>query len=127
MLSALLCIYSSIITFVAGITIVYIIFEKSWGDIPKIYAAFVIYLQENFGIKLDDEVSPGKRQKIIERRHYGRFIDHIVERYYPSKGNNVYENNNIIDISKNENNNELFEIQAEILQAGIEAIIQVSS
>jgi len=107
MLSALLCIYSSVITFVVAITIGCILFGKSWGDIPKIYAAFVIYLQENFGIKLDEEKLPGKRQKIIERRHCGRFIDSIATRYYSSKEDIFAENNNIIDLCEDENDNGL--------------------
>jgi glycerol-3-phosphate O-acyltransferase 3/4 len=126
MLSALLCIYSSIITFIVAITVGCILFGKSWGDIPKIYAAFVIYLQENFGIKIDEEKSPGKRLKIIERRHCGRFIDHIAARYYSlsSKEDLITENNNIIDLCEDETDLGLFDIQAEMLQAGIEAIIQ---
>jgi hypothetical protein len=127
MLSAILCIYSSIITFVVAITVACILLGKSWGDIPKIYAAFVIYLQENFGIQLDEESLPGKRLKIIERRHYGRFIDHIVERYSGlTKGTDITNenNNNVIDLSEEELNFEIFDIQAEFLQAGVEAIIQ---
>ena len=124
MLSSILCIYSSTIASVVAITIAFIIFGKSWGDLPKIYAAFVIYLQENFGIELNKEQPLGRRQKIIERRHCGRFVDPLVARYCPNK-EIINENNNVIDFEE-QSEFELLEIQAEIIQAGVEAIIQVS-
>lgn len=123
MLSELLCIYSSILTSVVAITIAFIILGKSWGDLPKIYASFVIYLQENLGVKLNEETQAGKRLQIIQRRHHGRFIDSIASSYCHSK-KVVIDNNNAIEVADDEASFELFEIQAEMFQAGIESIIQ---
>ena len=105
-------VYCYFIFSIISITFLLVILRRSWGIIPRLYVHGLILLQEKFSPVVSKEPPAGQRLKIIQRRHSGRFIDRITANHCHNE--------------KNRKGTGLLELETELLQAGVEAIIQVT-
>uniref|UniRef100_A0AC34QTF1 Phospholipid/glycerol acyltransferase domain-containing protein n=1 Tax=Panagrolaimus sp. JU765 TaxID=591449 RepID=A0AC34QTF1_9BILA len=100
--------YFYFISSIVSITFLLVLSRRSWGIFPKLYAHVLIWIQEKFASST--EIPIGQRLKIIQRRYNGRFIDRITA-----------------DFAHKQKLNEkatFFDLENDLVQAGIEAIIQ---
>jgi len=110
MLYEIFYVYWYFIFSILSITFLLVILRRSWGILPRLYVHGLISLQEKFSPVVSKEPPAGQRLKIIQKRHNGRFIDRITANYCHNE--------------RNKKETGLLELETELLQAGVEAIIQ---
>ena len=111
MLYEVFYVYWYFIFSIISITFLLVILRRSWGILPRLYVHGLISLQEKFSPVVSKEPPAGQRLKVIQKRHNGRFIDRITANYCHNE--------------RNKKETGLLELETELLQAGVEAIIQV--
>jgi hypothetical protein len=109
-------------------TVFLIISGKNWGELPHYYVKFLHKIQEKYAPRLFHEPLCGKRLKIIQKRHSGRFLDRIQTAYkaHSFKRGLFVENNNDWQ-GEDCDYMQIFDLQTDIIQAGVEAVIQVKN
>uniref|UniRef100_A0A7E4UMR8 PlsC domain-containing protein n=1 Tax=Panagrellus redivivus TaxID=6233 RepID=A0A7E4UMR8_PANRE len=114
-------VYLAFIASLVVSTLIVIISGNSWGPIPHWYATFLIFIVERFSPKLRCEPPNGQRLKIVDKRYSGKFANQILSRPLEDVDSDD-ERPKAVDTDSP--SLQLFDVQTEMLQAGVEAIIQ---
>lgn len=127
MFTIFLLLYLAVLAVIFLSTAFLIVSGSNWGKLPNYYVKFLYKIQERFAPEICAGPLCGRRVKIIQKRHAGRFLDRIQAAYKA----HCYKRFGFIEQSEGHYSEEcdyiqILDLQTDMIQAGIEAVIQVN-
>lgn len=126
MFALLLVLYLFILAILFLSTTFLIVSGSNWGELPHYYIKLLHKIQEKYAPSICVGVLCGRRVKIIQKRHAGRFLDRIQAAYRA----HCYKRFGFVEETETHYSDEcdyiqILDLQTDMIQAGIEAVIQV--